>query len=173
MNLKRLMFLFLFIFFTSFICFSESLSAQQNNTYPQWAKDLRRTEIITLGSLPFVTLWTTLGYSLAVNGKMSNPLNKANSGYSTEEIKQIVGIALGISAVLGVTDLAINLISRKIKNDKENKKEKTVEIVPLSQQLLDFNSYELDFNESPQEDFFVFKNSEKLYMVRGIEDAVF
>ena len=60
-----------------------------------------------------------------------------------------------------------------IMNEDENKKEKTVEIVPLSQQLLDFNSYELDFNESPQEDFFVFKNSEKLYMVRGIEDAVF
>ena len=31
---------------------------------PQWAKDLRRAEIITLGSVPFVTMGVTFSYSL-------------------------------------------------------------------------------------------------------------
>ena len=31
--------------------------------FPQFLKDARRFEIITLGALPFVTIQTTLGYS--------------------------------------------------------------------------------------------------------------
>ena len=34
------------------------------NEFPQWLKDVRDTEIITIGSLPFVMLGVSLTYSL-------------------------------------------------------------------------------------------------------------
>ena len=41
----------------------------RDNEFPQFLKDARRFEIITLGALPFVTLDTTLAYSTYRYGK--------------------------------------------------------------------------------------------------------
>jgi hypothetical protein len=83
------------------------------DTFPQWAKDLRRTEIITLGSLPFVTLTVTLVYSLA-SGSSSDLFSRTMSSSIDEKDQLIIlGISGGISVVLGLVDLFINIHRRK------------------------------------------------------------
>ena len=85
--------------------------------FPQWSRDLRRTEIITLGSLPFVTLSVGTAYSsyLYFSGGRNtfpNPFNQ-DDGYSKREIFTIVGVSAGISAAVGLTDFVISYIKRK------------------------------------------------------------
>ena len=87
------------------------------NEFPQWSKNLRRTEIITLGSLPFTTLGVTFAfgafeYFSGATSSFPNPFNKSTS-YTGDEIKKIVGISLGVSAVIGITDLVINIVRQK------------------------------------------------------------
>lgn len=88
---------------------------------PTWAKDLRRTEIITFGSLPFVTMGVTMGYSFYryfSNGMDSayfpNPLAKTSEGANLSHDEQvgIIVSSAAISLLLGLTDLTINLIQR-------------------------------------------------------------
>ncbi len=85
--------------------------------FPQWAKDLRRAEIITFGALPFVTAGATVGYSTfqylsGSRDSFPNPFDK-NNGYSTGEIVGIVGASLGVSATVGLTDFIISYVQRK------------------------------------------------------------
>lgn len=85
--------------------------------FPQWSKDLRRAEIVTLGSLPFVTIGATAGYSsfLYFSGKRDkfpNPFDK-NNGFSTGEIIGVVGTSLGISLAVGLTDYIISYVQRQ------------------------------------------------------------
>ncbi|MGL4986960.1 MAG: hypothetical protein ACRC5H_07480, partial [Treponemataceae bacterium] len=73
---------------------------------PTWAKDLRRAEIITLGSMPFAMLgvnmitsavtWAQSGFDFA---KFPNPMNPSpDTGELTEdEIYKRIWISLGIS----------------------------------------------------------------------------
>ena len=42
---------------------SQTVSVKET---PQWLKDLRDTEIITIGAMPFITLGVSLTYSLIV-----------------------------------------------------------------------------------------------------------
>ena len=81
------------------------------SNFPQWSKDLRRTEIITLGSAPFVTIWSTIGYSLYTYGKLQNPFS-ANSSLTEDDQKRIMMIT-GVACLgVGLTDLIITLIKR-------------------------------------------------------------
>ena len=94
-----------------------------DDEFPQWAKDLRRTEIITLGSLPFATLAVMLGYGtyLYTTGQTTtfpNPLNKSSDAYTSDQQLQIFTISLSVSAILGLTDLTINLINRANNNNR-------------------------------------------------------
>lgn len=86
-------------------------------SFPQWAYDLRRTEVITFGSLPLVTIGVSLAYGgiLYANGTLSsfpNPLNSASGSFTREQQVAVLGISLAASAVLGLTDLGITLIRR-------------------------------------------------------------
>ena len=108
-------------------------STYSDVAFPQWAKDIRRTEIITFGSLPFVTLWTTVGYSLAVKGEFHSPLDKSSSGFTTGDQARIIGIAAATSIGLGLFDLAFTLISRKIKAKKRrDTSADRVQVIPFS-----------------------------------------
>jgi hypothetical protein len=89
--------------------------------FPQWAKDLRRTEIITFGSLPFVTLTVTLAYSLGTwaadgfsDAKTPDLFSRTTSSSITDDEQMLIlGISAGISIILGLVDLFINLHQRK------------------------------------------------------------
>lgn len=89
---------------------------------PLWLQDVRRAEIVTLGSLPFTTMVVRMGYG-AYNGfankdfSKMNPLTSAN--YNQDEIKGILITSLSISMAVGLTDIIVNLIKR----NKEKKKQ--------------------------------------------------
>jgi len=79
------------------------------SNFPQWSKDLRRTEIITLGAAPFVTIWSTIGYSLYTYGKLQNPFSSSSS-FTEDDQKRIMMIT-GVACLgVGLTDLIITLI---------------------------------------------------------------
>lgn len=114
--MKRFFFIVaLFLAFSP--AFSESTTYSDIN-FPQWTKDLRRTEIITFGSLPFVTIWATMGYTFYQYGEIRNPLNKSADGLTTSDQKKIVEIAAVSCISLGLFDLTMNLIQRKAKAHK-------------------------------------------------------
>lgn len=89
----------------------------RENEFPQFLKDARRFEIITLGALPFVSIQTTLGYSTIQYFKhdcegayFPNPF--AAASYSQEEQIGILLTSLGICVGIGLTDLIIQIIKR-------------------------------------------------------------
>lgn len=135
--MKKAILCVMLIFFFS-VCVSPLFAEDTtyaNVSFPQWVKDLRRTEIITFGSLPFVTLWTTVGYSLAVKGEFHSPVDKSSSGFDTDDQKTIIGIAAATSVGLGLIDLGITLIRRHIKaKQNRNLRPDEVTIIPLSQE---------------------------------------
>jgi hypothetical protein len=120
--------------------FSQTITPQiepyTKDEFPQWARDLRRTEIVTLGSLPFVTLTATLGFGIvrwANGGSVPNPLDKSASGYSQDEQIQILLISAGTSVALGLTDLTINLIKRHIAKTRQNTNSGAITVTPLNE----------------------------------------
>ncbi len=169
--------LILFFFSFSFInADTKSTTNYDDINFPQWTKDLRRTEIITFGSLPFVTLWTSVAYGLAVQGTFHNPLDKSTSNYTEQQQKEIIAIAASASLALGLTDLAINLISRKIKSNKQKKIQKTIMVIPFSQEekegpapLPPEKEFQ-DRNESPETEN---PELDQDYFTGGMESAVF
>jgi hypothetical protein len=115
----------------------------KDDEFPQFMKDARRAEIITLGAMPFVTLNTTLGYSVIrycqndfSSDYIPNPFAKssASNGFTEDEQKTILLTSVGISVGIGLTDLIVNLIKRDIKK-KKLLKEKTgpILITPVDQ----------------------------------------
>ena len=85
--------------------------------FPQWAKDLRRWEIIAFGSFPFTVFFSTFGMDTYRWGKESGfsdmryapwPLKSAGAVEMTnDEYKKTLLIAAGASAVIAVVDLII------------------------------------------------------------------
>ena len=119
---------FLLIFTVFSIIFSSQVFADDNTKdkepepyekyeFPTWALNLRRTEIVTLGSVPFTTLavsltYSTIQYATGRTTSFPSPFNK-NASYTQDDIKIIVGFSLGISLVVGVVDLIISLVKQK------------------------------------------------------------
>ena len=106
---------------------------------PQSVKDLRRFEIITLGSLPFVTLDTTLGYSTYRYIKHDfaseyKPDLLAKNSFSQDEQLGIIITSLAISTGIGLTDLIVQIVKRS--NKKKHTKQKDyddIAIYPISE----------------------------------------
>ena len=166
-------FLRIFCFFCIFVFSSTFVFCQtaEDSETSRWMKDLRRTEIITFGSLPFVGLWTTVGYGLAVHGTFHNPLNKSTSRYTQDEQKQIFALSAAISLGLGLTDLVINLISRNLKQSRQERMEKTIMVIPFSQQIKDFPPPE---EQEDEENLWQTQEKQKKeYLIGGLEDAIF
>ncbi len=155
--------LFAFLLTNCFAADAKSDSVSDEITFPQWAKDLRRTEIITFGSLPFVTLWVIVGYSYYEYGEMRNPLDKSTTNFTSHDQKRILQIA-GLTCIgLGLTDLTFNIAERRIKRHKEKKNavQEKINITPLSETN--------DIDCPP-----IRGNGYKEYLINGvIEDALF
>ncbi len=85
--------------------------------FPQWSKDLRRGEIISLGSIPFVGLWVVGGYGgykyfSGKTDRFPNPFCPKDA-FEKEEIWTMVGVTAGVSLGIGLTDFFVNLAKRK------------------------------------------------------------
>lgn len=142
---------------------SSSSGAWDDLNPPQWLKDVRRTEIITFGSLPFVTLWTTVGYSLAVLGEFHNPLDKSADGFDEDDQMNIIKISAATCLGLGAFDLGFNLIKRAIVKKRGQKKEQhAIEVLPFSVQQREQD----DMNPPPPPPL-------PEYFECGVESAIF
>jgi len=132
--------------------------------FPQWAKDLRRTEIISFGSLPFVTLGVSIGYGgylyyTGVLDSFPNPLKKSENSFDTDQQVTILQMSLAISLGIGITDSIINFIQRTSKNRRlrliQESKEK-LSIKPLTPEeaaeILKKNSEEQVIESSENQD---------------------
>ncbi|MFA6855576.1 MAG: hypothetical protein WCR31_00070 [Treponema sp.] len=114
-----------------------------NDEFPQFMKDARRTEIITFGAMPFVTLNTTLGYSFVRYSQhdfssdyVPNPFAKTSdsNGFTEDEQKTILLTSIGISVGIGLTDLIVNIIRRNIvQYKKHNENTAPIMIKPVEQ----------------------------------------
>ena len=109
----------------------------EKTEFPSWLLNLRRTEIVTLGSVPFTTLavsltYSTFQYATGRTSSFPSPFNK-NANYSQDDIKMIVGFSLGISFVIGIVDLVINLLKQKNQKKIQQKilqESNTITIIP-------------------------------------------
>ena len=128
----------------------------REDEFPQFFKDARRFEIITLGALPFVTLQTTLGYSTIkyVQNDFSasyfpNPF--AASTYSQDEQIGILFTSLGICVGIGLTDLIIQLVKRSNAKKRSGIQNSNLTITPVENTKLPLPP-EGGFPPLPQED---------------------
>lgn len=139
--MKNKIFLCRILFFNIFLLLSVPVFADNKSSasttpkpydteeFPQALKDLRRFEIITLGSIPFVMLDATLVYSgyqyLSGNSSEFNFLG--GTTYDLQETKKIILTSLGISVGIGLTDYIVQVVKRSKtkkniyqKNNSEN-----------------------------------------------------
>lgn len=114
------MLFFLFAFLAT-NCFAENTTEAvpyEKNEFPPVLKNLRRAEIITFGSLPFVSLTSSLVYSFirygASGGKAEfpNPFS-TNNAFSTKEHVGLLLTSLGISFGIGLTDFIVQSVKHK------------------------------------------------------------
>lgn len=162
------------------LCAAESASSNYSDiNFPQWARDLRRTEIITFGSLPFVTLWTTVGYSLYEYGEFRNPLDKSTDDFTEDDQWKIIKISAATCIALGLTDLTINLISRARKESRLRKQRELqpFTITPASQMERERPPLEDETDEQAEERL---KREQEMEsrprersFIEGVESAVF
>ncbi len=116
---------------------SETVTAEPYDTeaFPQSLKDLRRFEIITLGSMPFVTLDVTLGYAAYKSIKYGDNFTPFDtSSYTEGEALGVICTSLCISTGIGIADFIVNLVKRA---NAEKKAEKVVgsyiNIIPIAE----------------------------------------
>lgn len=95
---------------------SETAEPYDLSEFPQWTKDLRRFEIVSLGSVPFITFAVATSFSsyLYFSGENQQFINPfARSSYSEKEQMQIFFFSIGTGVFIGLTDLTINIIKRR------------------------------------------------------------
>ena len=124
---KKYKILSILLFFTMITSlFGNSLDFKVQNNGPTIKIDLRRAEIVSLGSLPFTTLSTTLGYSLIKgfsNGfrdGFPNPMAKDKNAFNSNEQLGIFFTSLGISVLIGLIDYGVS--TWKDKNEERQQK---------------------------------------------------
>ena len=131
---------FIFVFASVLPCYSQSSepAPYEENEFHPILKDIRRAEIITFGSLPFVSITSALVYSFiryCAHGFSSsyipNPFSRTNS-FTTKEHVGILLTSLGISFGIGITDLIVASVKRSRAN-----KRKLLETTPITIVSLD------------------------------------
>ncbi|MGN0728274.1 hypothetical protein [Treponema sp.] len=85
--------------------------------FPQWAIDLRRFEIVSLGAVPFAAISVNLGYSafqyFSGNSDSFHAPFSGNSSLSEGEQMKIFCLSIGTGVLIGTVDLAICLAKRR------------------------------------------------------------
>ena len=99
---------------------STAPEAYKDDEFPLWAKDLRRFEVVLIGSLPFTYLYTSLSYSLirfGVNGFDPAYAPSLQTGAETVPMSrnEKIGVFLagiGVSVLVAVADQIIVHVKR-------------------------------------------------------------
>lgn len=80
----------------------------QREEFPEWLHDLRRFEIILVGSFPISFLGTTLIYDTVRDYGFNNAPTTAAE--SQEDITNKILISIGVSGAIAITDFIIHKI---------------------------------------------------------------
>lgn len=143
------LFRFKIVFLISlFLIFSQNAFSKDNtpkpyekDEFPTIFQDLRRAEIITLGSMPFITLNVSLMYSFgkyAFHGfdsdYFTNPFSTAadSSSYTQDEQIGIILSSLGISLCVGVTDFIVHSIRNSKLRKQKNRSSKVIDGIRIT-----------------------------------------
>jgi hypothetical protein len=153
------------IFFAVFIIFlfltpvsqaaaqSSSSSASSSSTldtsgFPQWAKDLRRWDIVAFGTFPFSMLTVTMihdtirwknanNFDFSGDGRRYAPWPLKSAGaveMTKEEYEKTILMAAALSATVAIIDLTIVLIKR-------NQERRRMESMPASAAVIERAPY--------------------------------
>lgn len=148
------------------LCFAGALHAEEDSSeksdeieFPQWALDLRRAEIIGLGSMPFTTMGVTFFYGAikyfkGESNSFPNPLDK-NVSYDKQEIFSILGISFGVSALIALADFIIVKIERWKNRDKLKQFQTTeiITVVPATEEeIIKFKRQQLHIEDDSSEE---------------------
>ncbi|MCL2174736.1 MAG: hypothetical protein FWB73_01705 [Treponema sp.] len=112
---------------------SQTTNEEEEIKFPQWAKDLRRWDIITFGVFPFSMFFTTFitdmvrwnnanGMNFSEEGRRYAPwpMKSANpEPMTSEEYLRTVLIAIGVSATIALIDFAVVQIKRSIERKRQ------------------------------------------------------
>jgi len=137
---------FLLLLFTLLLAPLSELQAQSTDvssnqsysfdrsTVPQWAKDLRRFDIIAFGTFPFTMLFTTIGYDIYLNSNsFPRPSNYHND---------VLLISAGASLTLALVDIIITVVKR-------NKEQARLESLPVGNYEIETLPYGESYLEEP------------------------
>ena len=188
---KVLTVLFFFIFISMPVfCAEEKTPAPYNkDELPQSIKDLRRFEIVSLGSLPFVTMDVSLGFSTiktiqGVEGYTPTPFlslsfKPSSEGLSSSEkwsefaqsdCFKVIASSILISAGVGLTDYIINMVKRNsIRQKKLRSAEKNIIITPISQ---DSEAIRIELPENQTDQKQMEQNQTEQNQTEQIEDQI-
>lgn len=87
--------------------------------FPLWAHDLRRYEVVAIGSYPITFFASSLIYDFSMYAANDfNPSYSMGSQRDSRDISIIIGSAVCVSLVIATVDLIINT-SRRKKVDKQ------------------------------------------------------
>jgi hypothetical protein len=131
----------LFLFFTAVFetaaqstTDSQAVVAFDMTGFPQWAKDLRRWEIVAFGAFPIAMGVSGIGYNMYLDN------NRGNNLSANERFQTTVLIAVGISAAVAFADLIIV----KVKQYRERRR---IESLPSGSVIIETRP-----QDSPQDD---------------------
>lgn len=86
--------------------------------FPQYARDARRFQIITLGSFPLTMLFTTLFFRTYRLLTHEDEISWAETRPADQRDRNVVlGVSLSASAIVGVTDYVLGLRERSAVDD--------------------------------------------------------
>jgi len=162
---------FLAVFFSLFLnpafeTYAQSLSTTEPSTskfdmtgFPQWAKDMRRFDIITFGSFPFSLFFVSFimdsvrwynenRWDMSEQGRRYAPWPmKSASAYemSNNEYAQMFLIAAGLSLCIATIDLLIV-------HSKRNKERRRLESLPSGSYEIEKKPYGEDENPEKTEE---------------------
>ena len=112
---KFLLILFLFLFAASLwgqtIPGDDLPAPYEDAEFPDWAWKARRFEIITLGSFPFVYMFTTIFYDLYIYASHGFDDNYAfGSARDQHDLLNMFTIAISVSGAIAVLDMIIQSV---------------------------------------------------------------
>ncbi len=147
--------IFIFMVFASLSAFAEDKKETHTpepyaeDEFPLWQKDLRRFEIITFGSMPFVSLLSFWSYDIIRSIQHKGdpaynpwPIKNPNIAVplSESEQKKLFASIVGISFGIALIDLSYRLIKRDVERKRKIKKiqeDDAIQLIPLEDAVFD------------------------------------
>ena len=137
--MKRTIAAILFMTFAAAL-FSQSADKHEpvpyaKDEFPAWLGDIRRTEIIAFGSLPFVTFLTSIGYDCYrwsshdyASGYRPWPFKDSSNSVALTDQEQInmLLISAGVCVGVAVFDYGFRAVSRMIREGQAEKHNRSI-----------------------------------------------